>query len=105
MSATQVNARQLPPLQRPKTLGGALYFLVLVVTVVGIGFVSFASWRRGVTVIGAGLLLAALARLCLGEYDAGMLRVRRRWFDVLALVLVGGFLIFLAATIPDQPVR
>ncbi|GGF55863.1 hypothetical protein GCM10011519_32250 [Marmoricola endophyticus] len=95
--------RRLPPLQRPKTLGGLLYFGVLAITLVGLAIVAFADWRRGTVVIGAGLLLSAVARVLLGEFDAGMLRVRRRWFDVLALVLVGGVLIFLAVTIPDQP--
>jgi hypothetical protein len=32
-----------------------------------------------------------------------MLRVRRRWFDVLLLTGTGFMLIFLAATIPNQP--
>ena len=96
-------SRQLPPIRRPKTLGGLLYFGVLVITAVGLGIIAFGSWRRGVVVVGAGLLLAAVARLLLGEYEAGMLRVRRRWFDVLALVLVGAVLIFLSLTIPDQP--
>lgn len=95
--------RQLPPIRRPKTLGGLLYFAVLGVTAVGLLIVAFGSWRRGVVVVGAGLLLAALARVLLGEFEAGMLRVRRRWFDVLALVVVGAVLIFLAITIPDQP--
>jgi hypothetical protein len=96
-------SRQLPPLRRPKTIGGALYFLVVALTAVGLVVVAFGSWRRGVTFVGAALLLAALARALLGEYDAGMLRVRRRWFDVLMLVFTGFVLIFLAATIPNQP--
>jgi hypothetical protein len=96
-------SRQLPPLRLPKTIGGVLYFLVVAVTVVGLVVVALASWRRGVTFIGSGLLLASLSRAVLGEYDAGMLRVRRRWFDVLMLAATGVLLIFLAATIPDQP--
>jgi hypothetical protein len=95
--------RQLPPLRRPQTIGGALYFVVVALTVVGLVVVAVSSWRRGVTFIGAGLLLAALARALLGEYDAGMLRVRRRWFDVLVLAFTGFVLIFLASTIPNQP--
>jgi hypothetical protein len=95
--------RQLPPLHRPKTLGGVLYFVVVAATLVGLLVVSFTSWRRGVTIVGAALLLSALARAALGEYDAGMLRVRRRWFDVLLLTATGFVLIFLAATIPNQP--
>jgi hypothetical protein len=35
--------------------------------------------------------------------DAGMLAVRRRWLDCLMLAGVGALLIFLAATIPNQP--
>lgn len=95
--------RQLPPLQRPKTVGGVLYFLVLAATVAGLLVVGFSDWRRGVTIVGAALLMSALARAILGEYDAGMLRVRRRWFDVLVLTGTGFVLIFLAATIPNQP--
>ena len=95
--------RQLPPLQRPKTLGGVLYFLVVAATLSGLLVVGLSSWRRGVTIVGSALLLSALARAVLGEYDAGMLRVRRRWFDVLLLTATGFLLIFLAATIPNQP--
>ena len=95
--------RQLPPLQRPKTLGGIAYFAVVACALVGLGLIAFASWRRGVATVGGGLLVAAVFRSFLGEYDAGMLRVRRRWFDVLALAAVGAALIGLAATIPNQP--
>jgi hypothetical protein len=95
--------RQLPPLHRPKTLGGVLYFIVVAATLSGLLVALLSSWRRGVTIVGAALLLSALARSLLGEYDAGMLRVRRRWFDVLLLSATGFMLIFLAATIPNQP--
>ena len=95
--------RQLPPLHRPKTLGGVLYFIVVAATFSGLLVALLSSWRRGVTIVGAALLLSALARALLGEYDAGMLRVRRRWFDVLLLSATGFMLIFLAATIPNQP--
>ncbi len=95
--------RQLPPLQLPKTLGGALYFAVVALTAVGLVVVVVGSWRHGVMFIGAALLLSALARALLGEYEAGMLRVRRRWFDVLVLTFTGFVLIYLAATIPNQP--
>lgn len=95
--------RQLPPLHRPKTLGGVLYFIVVAATCSGLLVALLSSWRRGVTIVGAALLLSALARALLGEYDAGMLRVRRRWFDVLLLSATGFMLIFLAATIPNQP--
>jgi hypothetical protein len=95
--------RQLPPLQRPKTIGGVLYFFVVAATLSGLVVVGLSSWRRGITIVGGALLVSALARAVLGEYDAGMLRVRRRWFDVLLLTASGFALIFLAATIPNQP--
>ncbi len=95
--------RQLPPLHRPKTLGGVLYFIVLAATFSGLLVDRFSSGRRGLPMVGAAQLLSALARAALGEYDAGMLRVRRRWFDVLLLTGTGFMLIFLAATIPNQP--
>lgn len=96
-------SRQLPPIRRPKTIGGVLYFVVVAATAAGLAVVAFGPWRRGVMVIGGALLLAALARAVLGEYDAGMLRVRRQWFDVLMLTATGVLLIALAATIPNQP--
>jgi hypothetical protein len=80
-----------------------LYFIVVAATCSGLLVALLSSWRRGVTIVGAALLLSALARALLGEYDAGMLRVRRRWFDVLLLSATGFMLIFLAATIPNQP--
>jgi hypothetical protein len=35
--------------------------------------------------------------------QAGMLAVRNRWIDVLMLAGAGGLLLFLAGSIPDQP--
>ena len=96
--------RLLPPLHRPKTLGGVLYFLVVAATLVGLLIVALSSWRRGVTIVGAALLLSALARASLGEYDAGMLRVRRhKWVDVAMLGAIGTSMIVLASVIPNQP--
>jgi hypothetical protein len=41
-------------------------------------------------------------RLVTKEDEAGMLRVRGRWFDVTVLAAAGVSLIALAANIPDQ---
>lgn len=95
--------RGASPLRRPHTLGGVVYLLVCLVTIVGLALVVFVNWRHGITVVGAGLVGGALVRSFLGEYEAGMLRVRRRWFDVLVMAGVGAVLILLALTIPDQP--
>ncbi|MGH3445135.1 MAG: DUF3017 domain-containing protein [Nocardioidaceae bacterium] len=90
---------------RPQTFGGFVYLLVVAMAVVGLVITLSGPWRTGVRWIGAGLLVAAGARLVLSEHGAGMLRVRRRWSDVAMLVIVGVALLVLAAVVPDQPAR
>ncbi len=97
----------VPPQQEgrrryPSTLGGLAYIVVGLVTAAGLAVVAFGPWRRGIAVIGVALVLAAGARLVIAENDAGMLRVRSRWFDVGFLTVVGVALVVLAANIPDQ---
>jgi hypothetical protein len=89
-------------LRRPQTLGGTIYLLVLAAALVGLGIVAAGAWRTGVGWIGAGLLLAALARLVLAEEAAGMLRVRRKWSDVLMLTVAGIALLVLSIVVPTQ---
>ena len=91
------------PIRKPKTRGGVVYLLVVAAALVGLGVVAWSDWRRGVVVIGAALLGGAVWRYFLGEFDSGMLRVRRRWFDVSVMIAVGVLLIMLATTIPNQP--
>jgi hypothetical protein len=86
----------------PSTFGGLIYLVVVVVTVVGLGLVAFGPWRRGVALLGFALIFAAAMRLVTKEDEAGMLRVRSRWFDVTVLAGVGISLLALAANIPDQ---
>lgn len=87
----------------PSTIGGAFYLVILVATVVGIGIVWSGNWRLGVRWMAGALLVASLLRLVLPAKDAGMLAVRHRIVDCLLLSAVGGTLIFLAQTIPEQP--
>ncbi len=86
----------------PSTFGGLIYLVIVVVTLVGLGLVAFGPWRRGVALVGFALLFAASMRLVTKESEAGMLRVRSRWFDVTMLAGVGIALLALAANIPDQ---
>ncbi|HET6166680.1 MAG TPA: DUF3017 domain-containing protein [Marmoricola sp.] len=86
----------------PSTFGGLIYLVVVVTTVVGLGLVAFGPWRRGIALIGFALIFAAGMRLVTREGDAGMLRVRSRWFDVTVLAGVGVSLVALATNIPDQ---
>ena len=100
---------QLPPVpdqpkeRRPSTLGGLVYLVVLAATVVGLAVVAFGPWRRGIGLIGVAMLVAAVSRFALGEGNAGMLRIGRRWFDVLFFLGAGVLLIVLAGVIPNQP--
>jgi multisubunit Na+/H+ antiporter MnhB subunit len=91
------------PLKRPQTLGGLVYLCVLGASVVGLGIVLAGAWRTGLSWIGVALLVAASARLVLSERRAGMLRVRRRWSDVLMLTVAGVGLLVLAVAVPNQP--
>ncbi len=50
-----------------------------------------------------GLRGAQERRLLLRSRDAGMLAVRHKLLDALVLVVLGGSLIFLAGSIPEQP--
>ena len=86
----------------PSTFGGLVYLVVVVTTIVGLGLVAFGPWRRGIALIGFALIFAAGMRLVTREGDAGMLRVRSRWFDVTVLAGVGVSLVALATNIPDQ---
>ncbi len=86
----------------PSTIGGAFYLVVLAVVAVGMVLVALGQWRAGVRVFGGALLFAAVVRLVLKPYDAGMLAVRNKPFDAGVLVLLGGLMLFLAGSIPDQ---
>jgi hypothetical protein len=89
-------------LRRPQTLGGTIYLLVLAAALIGLGIVAAGAWRTGVGWIGTGVLVAALARLVLAEEAAGMLRVRRKWSDVLMLTVAGVALVVLSIVVPNQ---
>lgn len=87
----------------PSTIGGAFYLVVLAVVAVAIGIVTTGDWRLGIRWFGGALIFAALVRAVLPARDAGMLAVRKRWWDCLLLAGTGTALIFLAVSIPDQP--
>ena len=86
----------------PSTFGGLIYLVVVVTTVAGLVMVAFGPWRRGIALVGFTLIFASCMRLVTKEDEAGMLRVRSRWFDVTVLAGVGLSLVALSANIPDQ---
>lgn len=61
--------------------------------------IAMDRWRRGASVLGAAVLLAAVCRLVIPEVRVGILAVRSRGFDVAALTAVGTAIIILATTI------
>ena len=87
----------------PSTIGGAFYLVVLAVVAISLGVVTSGEWRLGVRWFGGALLFAALVRAVLPAKEAGMLAVRKRWWDCFLLVATGVALILLAISIPDQP--
>ncbi|MBL0748721.1 DUF3017 domain-containing protein [Nocardioides baculatus] len=89
----------------PSTIGGMFYLLVLVVVVAALVLAAFADggWRTGVRIMGGALAFGAFVRLILRARDAGMLAVRHKVLDALILLVLGGLLIFLAGSIPEQP--
>jgi hypothetical protein len=91
------------PKGRPSTIGGMIYLVVLAVAAVGLVLVATYKWRLGVTVLGGGMLLAALGRIALSDFESGMLRVRNKAFDFVALSGLGALMIVLAWVIPNQP--
>ncbi|WP_374458275.1 DUF3017 domain-containing protein [Nocardioides sp.] len=91
------------PRRYPSTIGGAFYLLVLAVVAVSMVVVWLGDWRAGIRLMGGSLIFAALVRLVLRTRDAGMLAVRHKLLDAVVLVLLGGALLFLATSIPDQP--
>ena len=72
-------------------------------TAVGIGIVATGDWRVGIRWVAGGLVFASLVRCVLPTRDAGMLAVRHRAVDCVMLAVVGLVLLFLASTIPNQP--
>ena len=87
----------------PSTIGGAFYLVVIAIVAIAIGIVTTGNWRLGVQWFGGALILAAVVRAVLPAKDAGMLAVRKRWWDCLLLAGTGAALIFLAVSIPDKP--
>jgi hypothetical protein len=90
------------PRWMPRTVGGTVYMVVVGMALVGLAITLGGRWRTGVSWMGAGLLLGAAGRAVLSERGAGMLRVRRRWSDVVTLAAAGIALIVLAVVVPEQ---
>jgi DUF3017 family protein len=73
---------------------------VLVVVGVGLVFVTFGHWRRGIVIIGLAMVGAALLRLLLPLRRVGFLAVRSRSVDVALMAGTGLALTVIVLTIP-----
>ena len=56
-------------------------------------------WRRGAFVFGGATILAGLLRWVLDDDKVGVLAVRSKRFDVASMIVVGGIVVALAASI------
>ena len=87
---------------RPSKLAWLPYLIVLAGAATGM----LIAWQgskyagRGAGLIGASLLVGALARLILPERYAGLLASRRKASDVLALALFGAAVLAVAIALP-----
>jgi hypothetical protein len=85
--------------QRAGLVDHVAFGLVLVVTMIAFALIIGYRWRRGATLLGGALLLAAGLRAVLSDQRAGLLAIRGRSTDVLAYTAFGLALVAVAATI------
>ncbi|MCI0689157.1 MAG: DUF3017 domain-containing protein [Sporichthyaceae bacterium] len=74
--------------------------LVLTCVLISLGVVAANHFRRGSVLLAASVLLATGLRLILPARQAGLLAVRSRLLDVIALGGLGGGLMVLALVVP-----
>ncbi len=74
--------------------------VVLLVSVAGLAAVALGYWRKGLLLVGCGLVAGALLRLVLPTRRAGLLAVRSKGLDVVMLGGLGLVVALLAALIP-----
>lgn len=87
--------------RRRHLVGSALFGCSLLVLLSGIAVTAFGQWRQGSQLSALGLLFASAVRLVLPDTMAGMLRVRRKWVDVVALTALGAGLLVVAIVVPE----
>lgn len=94
-----VTGGPLPTWKRQLPLGIVLLVLVaglLVLTIVG----GAGGYRVGLCLVAAALIIAAVTRIMLPARRVGLLAVRNRPFDVIALLAVAVGIVVLAVSLP-----
>lgn len=100
----------MTPPRRHRTLPGAPprpwlewpLVLVLLAAGTGVAIMSTGHWRRGSFAFGAAVVGAAVLRAVLPPRLAGLLAVRKRWFDVLVTLAAGVAIMVLALIVPPD---
>ena len=90
-------------LKKPSTTGGIVYLVVLAGIAAGLATIAYGAWRSGTYLMGAAFGLAFVFRAILPDQRAGMLRVRRRFVDLVALAVCCSGMIMLATSISADP--
>jgi hypothetical protein len=86
------------PVRRP--LGELPVAVVLLIAGGGIVAIMLSHWRKGMFLVGLAALVAAALRLVLRSRTAGLLVVRSRVFDVVALACMGSAVLVLTHLVP-----
>ncbi len=76
--------------------------LVLIAAGTGVIIMSTGHWRRGSFAFGAAVVGAGLLRAVLPPRLAGLLAVRKRWFDVLVTLGAGVSIMVLSLIVPPE---
>ena len=80
-------------------LNQAPFLVVVFLLIVAAILIELDRWRRGGAVIGSAVIAAAVFRAALPTNRVGLLAVRSRVFDVVALSLVGAAILWVSWTI------
>lgn len=98
--AARNRARRLHQVRRLRWVLVQIPFMAVVaLVVIAAVFLVFDRWRRGAFVFGSAALLAALLRAILPSSRVGLLEVRGRFADVVAMSLAGVAILWLATSI------
>ena len=95
--------RKAPP---ARSAAKALAWLPYLIVLAGVAAGMFIIWQgsqnasRGAAVVGAALLVAAVARLVLPPRYAGLLASRGKALDVAAFAVLGAGVLVVAASLP-----
>lgn len=76
--------------------------VVLVGVAASMGVLATGHWRKGTVALGLCVLGAGVMRAVLPERAAGLLKVRRRWFDAAWLLALGAGILALAMVVPPH---